>query len=99
MSNPPDESVADDFGSLVEIGDGTLPGAGLPDAVVLLHSLHNGLLLGYRAGKRFLGINVFLVAGGFGGNQFVPMVGNSQHDSVDVFPRHHLPKIVVGLAV
>ena len=78
---------------------GPLPGAGLPDALVLLDGFDDGLLLGDGAGQRFLAVDVLLVLGGFGGDQGVPIVRHGQHDGVDVLAGHHLAVIVVGLAV
>ena len=94
-----DEAVADDLRRLAEGRLRALPGAGLPDALVLLHGFDNGLLLGNGAGQRFLAVNVLLVPGGFDGDQGMPMVRHGQHHGVNVLARHHLAVIVVGLAV
>ena len=62
------QSVADDVHSLVEIRGRALPRTGLPNAVVLLHSLHNRLLLGDCARERLLTVNVFVAPARFGGH-------------------------------
>ena len=53
-----DEAVADDLRRLVKLGHGALPGAGLPDDVVLLHRFDDGLLLGDGAGEGLLAVDV-----------------------------------------
>ena len=92
-----DEAVADDLGGFAERPLGTLPGAGLPDALVLLDGFDDGLLLGNGAGERFLAVDVLLVLGGFGGDQGVPIVRHGEHDGVNVLAGHHFAVIVVGL--
>ena len=82
-----DEAVANDFRGLVELRERALPRTGLPDDVVLLHGPDDGLLFGDGAGERLLAVNVFLARGGFGGDDGVPVIGNGDHDGVDVVAR------------
>ena len=65
-----DEAVADDLRSLVKGGQRSLPGAGLPDDVVLLHGLDDGLLLGDGAGERLFAVDVLFAVGGRGGHDW-----------------------------
>ena len=96
VGNVADEAIADDFGGLVEIGQGTLPGAGLPDDIVLLDGADDGLLLANGAGEGFLSVNVFLAGGGLGGDDGVPLIRYGDHDGVDVVAREQLAVVVVG---
>src|ERR1041385_1212847 len=64
-----------------------------------MHGLHNGLLFGDGAGERLLAVYIFAIFCGFGSCQRVPMVGNGDHDSINIFARHHFSVIVVTLAV
>ena len=70
----------------------------MPDALVVLHGLDDGLLFGDGAGQRLLAVNVLLVPGGLDGHQGVPMVRHGQHDGINVGPRHQFAVIVVSLA-
>ena len=96
--NLPDQPIAHDLGRLVKRAYGSLPGAGLPDAVVGLHGPDNGLLLGNGAGERFLSVNVLLLPGGLDGRQRVPMIRHGQHDRVNIPPGHQLAVILIRLA-
>ena len=82
-----DEAVANDFGGLVELRKRTLPRSGLPDDVVLVDRANDGLLFGDGAGERLFAVDVFLARGGFGGDDGVPVIGDGDHDGVDVVAR------------
>ena len=94
-----DEAVANDFGCFVELRNGTLPRSGLPDDVVLVHGANDGLLFGDSAGERLFAVDVFLARGGFGGDDGVPVIGDGDHDGVDVVTRDDLAVVVDGGAV
>ena len=94
-----DQTVANDLRGIVEVPLRTLPGTRLPNALVRLDGLHNGLLFGDGAGKRFLPVNVLLIPGRLGGDERVPMIRHGEHHRVDVRAGHHLAVIVIGFAV
>ena len=54
----------------------------------------DGLLLLDGASERLLAVNVFLARGSFGGDDGVPVIGNGDHDGVDVVAREHLAVVV-----
>ena len=89
-----DEAVADDLGRFVEWRERALPGAGLPDDVVLMHGADDGLLLGDGAGEWLFAVDVFFARGGFSGDDGVPVIGDGDHDGVDVVARDHLAVVV-----
>lgn len=94
-----EEAVADDFGADAEVVFAALPGTGLPDALVFLDGGDDGLLFGDGAGEGFFAVDVFAIFGGFDGDDAVPVVGDGEHDGVDVFGGHHFAIVVVGAAV
>ena len=51
------------------------------------------------AGERLFAVDVFLAGGGFGGDDGVPVIGDGDHDGVDVVAREKLAVVVVGGAV
>ena len=57
------------------------------------------MLFGDGAGERFFAVDVFAIFGGFDGDDAVPVVGDGEHDGVDVFGGHHFAIVVVGAAV
>ena len=77
----------------------TLPRAHLPDDAVLLHCAHDGLLLGDGVRQGLFGVNVLLVPRGFSGHNLMPMIGNRNHDRVDVFSRKQFAIVVIALAI
>ena len=94
-----DQAIAHDLGSDAEIVFTALPGAGLPDALILLHGSHDGLLLGNGSGERLFTVDVLAVFRGFDGGERVPVVRDGDHDSVDVLARHDLAVVVIAFAV
>ena len=95
----PDQPVADNFAGFEEVLLRSLPGTGLPDALVLLNGSDDGLLLGDGSRQRFFAVNILFVVGGLGRHQGMPMIGHGQHDSVDVLASHHFAVVMVGFAV
>src|SRR5439155_1106445 len=93
------EAVADDFGRFAVFRLRTLPGTGLPDALILLDRFDDRLLFSDGSRQRLLAIDVLAVFGGLGRDERVPMVGDSEHDGINVFAGHHLAVIVVSLAI
>ena len=64
-----------------------------------MYGANNGLLFGDGAGQRLFAVDIFLARCGLSGDDGVPMIGNGDHDGVDIVARHHLAVIVVGGAV
>ena len=94
-----DEAAADDLCRFVKLRHRTLPRAGLPDDVVLLHGFDDGLLFGDGAGQGLLAVDVFLAIGGLGGHNGVPLIRNRDHHRVDIVARQQLAIVAVGLAI
>ena len=94
MRDVADEAVADDLRGLVKLRKRALPGARLPDDVVLLHGADDGLLFGDGAGQRLFAVDVLLARCGFGGDDGVPVIGDGDHDGVDIVARKHLAVVV-----
>ena len=94
-----DQTVANDLSALVEVSNRALPRTGLPDAFVLLHGAHDGLLFRDGAGERLFAIDVFLRIRRRHGKQSVPVIGHRKHHGVDVRARKHLAKIVIRFAI
>ena len=64
-----------------------------------LDSAHDGLLFGDGFGEGLFAVDVLFAVGGGGGDQGMPVIGNGDHDGVDVVALDHLAKVVIGLAV
>ena len=73
--------------ALWNCGSGALPGASLPDDVVLVDGADDGLLFGNGAGERLFAVDVFFAGSGFSGDDGMPVVGDGNHDGVDVVAR------------
>ena len=99
MRDVADEAAMDDLRGFAEVRKGTLPGAGLPDEIVLLDGADDSLLLGDGVREGLLAPDVFLLRCGLNRDDGVPVVGNRNHHRIDIGTRQKLAKIVVRRAV
>ena len=94
-----DEAAMDDLRGFAEVRKGTLPGAGLPDNVVLFDAADDSLLLGDGVREGLFAPDVFLLCCGLNRDDGVPVVGNRNHHRIDIGAREKLAKITIRRAV
>ena len=99
MGHRADQPVSNDFRGLMKGRNRTLPRAHLPDNAVLLDCANNGLLFGDGVRERLFGVDVFLAARGFSGDDLMPMIGHGDHHGIDVVAGKQLPVIVIAFAI
>ena len=94
-----DVAVQHELDGPAEVGDAPLPGAGLPDPLVLLDGLDHGHALGKGVREGLLAEDVLACLGRLDGGDRVPVVGRGDADRVDVAPPDQFAEVLVGFAV